>query len=143
MKIRKATTKDLKKVAEIFKAEFEKKPYNEKWSTKVALQKIKEYHKSGYIFVLEIKKQIIGFIIAYDFIWHDGKRAFIDEIVVSSEYQGKGFGKKLMRYAEDFFKKKKVKNVELMAVKNSKASKIYSKLGYKEEKFVLMVKPIK
>lgn len=129
--IRKATNKDLKKISEIFRSEYNKPPYNYKWSEKMALKKIKDYFKNNYMFVLKVEKKIIGFIILSTFLWSEGTRGLIDEVIVSSKHQGKGFGKELLNYAEDFFKKKKARRIVLYS-KTSKAFKIYKKKGYKE-----------
>lgn len=142
IKIRKAINKDLKKISEIFRTEYRKPPYNEKWSEKDSLKKIKEYLKKNYIFVLEIRKEIVGFIIGSTFLWYDGQRGFIDEIVISLNFQGKGLGKKLMNHIEKFFKKKEIKRISLASSKKAKAFKIYKKLGFKEQ-FVTMAKKLK
>ena len=143
MKIRKATKKDVKNIADLFRREFRKPPYKEKWSEKDAVRKIRDYFKRSSIFVLETEKEITGFIVASTFLWESGIRGFIDEIVVSSKFQREGYGKKLINYAEDYFKKKGIKRVSLMSAKNSMAFKVYKKLGFKEENFVSMYKKLK
>ena len=82
MEIRKATIKDLKEIEKIFKREYSKFPYNEKWTKKTSLLKIKEYFRDNVIFVLEYEKKIIGFIIGHIEIWDKGDKGFIDEVVV-------------------------------------------------------------
>ena len=141
MKIRKAEKKDLKKISEIFKIEYAKKPYNEKWGSK-AIVKIKDYFSRNFIFVIEDSKKIAGFVIASPYLWHDGVRCAIDEIVVSSEYQGKGYGIKLLDYLEDFAGKRGIKAITLFSATKSKAFKFYKKRGFKEEDFVSMIKKI-
>ena len=60
MKIRKARKEDLKDMAKIFVEEYRKKPYNEKWTRKVALRKIKEYYKkNSRIWVVELDKFVV------------------------------------------------------------------------------------
>ena len=63
MKIRKATKKDLKKIAEIFRIESAKKPYLQKRNRKKALDKIKEYFKNEDIYISILNNKIAGFII--------------------------------------------------------------------------------
>ncbi len=141
--IRKAKANDLKKISVIFRTEFGKPPYNEKWPEKIAMKKLKEYYKDNYMFVLEIEKEIAGFIIGSLNTWHDGIRGFVDELVVSSKFQGKGYGTKLIKHFENFIKKKGSKKISLFSVTKSKAFKIYKKLGFKKEDLVSMVKKIK
>ena len=143
MKIRKATVKDFKKVVDIFREEYGKPPYSERWSKQAAFKKIKEYYGKGYFFILEIDKEIQGFLIGNSYLWHDGIRGSIDELVISSKSQGKGYGSKLINYFEKFLNKKGIKKISLFSAKKSKAFKIYKKLGFKEEDFVSMVKKIK
>ena len=143
IKVRKAERKDLKKIAEIFRIGYEKPPYSEKWSKKDALDKIKEY--SGYcsIFVAKIDTKIAGFVIANTYKWYDGLRGLISEIFVSKGFQRKGIGKKLMNSAENYFKKKHVREMLLYAHKNSKAINFYRKLNYKKDGYIPFIKKLK
>jgi len=143
IKIRKAEKKDLKKIAEIFRIEYAKYPYNEKWGMKGALDKIKEYFKNCSFFIAEIDSKIVGFIIANTYDWYDGIRGLISEIVISKEYQRKGIGKKLMNSIEDYFKKKHVKEMLLYAHTNSKSINFYKKLNYKKEGYIPFIKKLK
>jgi GNAT superfamily N-acetyltransferase len=66
----------------------------------------------------------------------------IDEIVVDSANQGKGIGKKLMKFAQKYFKG--VTSVDLWIFKLAKAYKFYKNLGYKDhEKGVMRYKRLK
>lgn len=143
MRIRRAKIKDLKRIIKLFKEEYSKKPYNEKWTNKTASKKIKEYYKEANIFVAVLNEKIRGFIIFSRFLWFDGQRGIIDEVVVDLKEQGKGIGKELIKYAENFLKRKEIKKIVLISHNSSKAFKIYKKFGYKTNNFVQMVKKIK
>ncbi len=142
MKIRKAKNEDIKAIAAIFRKEFGRKPYYEKWTEKTSLNKIKEYFKDYYTFVLEIEGMVVGFVIGSTFLWYDGRRGMVDEIVVSSEHQNKGLGGRLINHIEEVFRKKGIKKTTLLSCKRSKAFQIYKKKGYKEEDLVAMIKKI-
>ena len=142
MKIRKAKSSDLKKIANIFKTEFAKKPYNEKWTEQGALKEIKIYFKKSLIFIIAEKNEIEGFLVVMIDSWWDGKRSFIKEIIIAEKSQRKGYGKALTSYFENYSKKRKIKTISLMSNKKSKAFKIYKKLGYKEHGFVSMEKKL-
>lgn len=142
MRIRKSKKEDLKQIAEIFMAEFRKHPYNEKWTLRKALKKINEYFNEKLIFVLSEKEKIAGFIIGQIELWDTGNQGYIAEFVVSSDYQGKGYGKKLMNHFQDCLKKKGVEEIQLMSSLESEAFKIYEKLGFKKTRCVLMKKRI-
>jgi aminoglycoside 6'-N-acetyltransferase I len=143
MKLRKATKKDLKEIAILFDKEYSKPPYNEKWESRILNKKLNDYLKNAKIIVLEKDNLIKGFVIYSSFDWWDGRRGFIEEIVVDSSEQGKGFGKKILQEVEKEMKKNGIKKCSLMSVLSSKAFKFYKHLGFKEEDYVSMVKELK
>jgi len=144
MKIRKAEKKDLKIVDEIFRGEYGKPPYNEKWDARISFAKIKGYFNNNFFFILEENKKIIGFAIGHIVLWDRGKVGYIDEIVVLEKFQGKGYGKLLMNHLEKQFRLKGVVNIDLMTNPKAKAFKIYKKMGYNQLKdFIYMVKKLK
>jgi len=143
MRIRKATIEDTKKIVEIFREEYAKEPYDENWNKEAATKRIKNYFKDHELFVLEINGVVEGLMILTSYVWHNGMRGFLHELVVSHEQQGKGYGRKLIEFAEDFFRKRGMKEVNLMSSKKPIAYKIYKKMGYTEENgFVSMFKEI-
>ena len=144
LKIRKATTKDLKRIAELFSVEYSKPPYSGKWPKERALKKVQAYHKSLLVYVGVLEKEIIGFIIFRVATGDREKETYIQELVVDSKFQGKGFGKILLKYVEDYSKRKGMKEIAFLAHVKSKAFKIYKKLGWKQSKtFVYMFKKVK
>ncbi len=128
MKIRKATKKDHKRIAELMKNEYGKPPYKEKWTIKAAVKSIKHCLKVGEMFVAVVGGKVIGFILLRYEYYNIGKVTCIEELVVDSKYQGKGIGKALIKKAEKVCKSKKI---WIIAAKNALAFKIYQKLGYK------------
>jgi ribosomal protein S18 acetylase RimI-like enzyme len=133
MKIRKSTKKDAREIAEIFVKESAKKPYLQKWNKKTALKEITKSFKEYDMYVVLIDKEIIGFVMSH--INKDNKeKAFVDELWLKNNYQGKGFGKSLMKFIEKIYKKKRVKIVQLVSNRKSGAFKFYKKLRYDESK---------
>lgn len=142
--IRKVMEKDLKRIDVIFRKEYGKAPYNEKWPKTISLAKINKYFKNNSMFVFEEKKEIIGFIIGHIELWDRGKVGYIDEVVILREFQGKGYGKALMDHLRKHFRKQKVKNIDLITNPKSNAFKIYKKMGFKVMKdFIYMTKKLK
>ena len=141
--IRKVKSGDLKAISGIFRAEYGKPPYNEKWSEKSALKKIREYYKGNLIFVMEIGNEVVGFIIGRLDTWDDGARGFISELAVSSKFQGKGCGTALIRHFEDFARKKGSRKISLFSSGKSRAFRLYKKLGFRKEDYFSMVKTIR
>lgn len=140
VKIRRAKKEDLKKIAELFLIETSKKPYVQGWTRITSLEKIKELFKSEIIFVLEIE-EIVGFITIVPN--KKKKEIYVDELWISKEYQGKGFGKMLMNFVEKTFKNKGMKKITLMANQEAGAVKFYKKLNYKiKHQFIYFTKDL-
>ena len=143
IRIRKATGRDFKNISSIFREESSKKPYFQKWTERTALERIIEFSKTDDIFVVMASNKIIGFIVSHVGIEEKGKGAFVKEIWLKKEYQGKGLGKVFMRFIEKRYKNKGAKSIFLMAHKKSGAFGFYKKLRYKEHNdFVLMGKKL-
>lgn len=138
-KIRKATLKDTNAIAKLIKEEFNKQPYEDGWTDKTSRGIVRYFLKIGYGFVLIEGKKIIGVVIARDEPYAQGTYINIEELVVSSEYQGKGYGKKLIQELERIGKKKKAHVIYFSANKKSKAFNFYKKLGYKESKQMVIL----
>lgn len=141
MKIRKATKKDLNEIAKILMKESAKPPYNEKYNMKIALREVNNFSKNE-LYIAENEKNILGFI-ASSITADDKKKAYINELWLKVEFQGKGIGKSLVKFIEDFYKKKGVKIIRLVSKRSSKAFEFYKKIKYKEYKeLVFMEKKI-
>ncbi len=142
IKIGKARKSDSKDIIKLFIKEYSKPPYNERWTKASINKKMKDYYKESKIFILKDKK-LVGFVIFHEYMWDRGEQGEIDEIVVDSNFQGRGYGTKLMFFVEDYFKKKGIKILSFMSNPKSKAFKFYNKLGYKEHDFVSLQKILK
>ena len=141
--IRQAKSSDLKQIVKILRTEY-KKTFKETWSEKSAMKIIRGYFHTVSIFVHLHEKTITGFIITRPVTWNDGLRYIVEEIAVSSDYQGKGIGRELIEHVEKFARKKGAVKIELFAGKKSKAFKIYKKFGFKESTdYVHMYKKLK
>ncbi|MCX8159145.1 MAG: GNAT family N-acetyltransferase [Candidatus Pacearchaeota archaeon] len=141
VKIRKGKKSDLKEIVRIFIKEFGKSPYNEKWSEKNAFLKFKDYFKFAKCFVAVVDKKVVGFIFA-DTYYQQTKKLWIYDLVVDGSYQGGGIGKKLIDFAINYFMKKGIDGVRLIASRKAKAFKFYKKLNFKETDFVEMEKKL-
>jgi len=57
---------------------------------------------------------------------------FIDKVGILEKHRGKGLGTKLLKFAFNVARRKKIKNIELEVIeKNIKAILLYQKLGFK------------
>jgi len=144
MKFRKATKKDLGKIAEIFRIESAKPPYNKKKTSKKALAGIKKDFKDNDLFVAIIEGKIVGFIM----IRKDSdikNRRWINELWILKNYQRKGIGREMMNKIEGMYKKKNIKTLGLAAyTRKGGAVDFYKKLNYKvDNRVVSMTKKLK
>jgi diamine N-acetyltransferase len=70
-----------------------------------------------------------------------GRDAFVDEFYLAEQYRGRGWGRRAMEFAEDAARKLGVTALHLEVVhKNATALEIYSRLGFKVHKSILMSK---
>ena len=101
----------------------------------IGMEKIRT-DKSITIKVLQKSGKAIGFILyvyGKSVLWRENtKYGAIQEVVVSSEHRGKGYGKKLMNYAIDKLRKAGATKISLMVFEaNKRARSLYEKLGFK------------
>jgi len=144
MIIKKATTKDLKSIAEIFRIESSRPPYNNKRTPKKALNRIKEAFRSNDIYVAIINNVIVGFVM----VQRDSgikNQLWINEIWILKLYQGQGIGRKIMDEIESIYKKKGIKVFEIVAdTRKGGSREFYKKLRYKiDNSMVFMQRRIK
>jgi len=129
MKIRKATKKDARKMVFLKSRTFEKinsKDYpKEVVKEYVKLQtskRIIEDMKKDKYFIIENNGKILGMVRFYN-------KNIIGNLFIKWDEIGKGYGKKLMDFVENYAKKKGEKKIILYPTKTAK--KFYLKLGYK------------
>ena len=102
-------------------------------NTKYTIEDFKKFisDKNNYGFVAIYDNKIVGFATAYMFLKPDGRKVlYLDTIDVMSEYQGNGYGKKLISLACDFGKKIGCYKMFLITNKNNIAAcKCYENAG--------------
>lgn len=144
VKILRLSKENLKQCVPIFIREYAKKPYKEKWNQKNACAYLKEIFEGNENFAFAAKgdSRIVGFVLGHAYQWWDGKRMFVDEIVVDERFKGKGIGSKLWAAFEMSLKKHKIRQVSGMAAPQAKAMKFHKKMGLKKSDFVILEKKL-
>ncbi|MFJ7726774.1 GNAT family N-acetyltransferase [Neobacillus sp. NPDC097160] len=104
---------------------------------------VKSDIKMGNLFGLSTDKKIIGAVAVdtneskkyRELKWEDedGKPLMIHRLAVHPDYQGKGYGKQLLQFAEDYSLRNGYSSIRLDVFSlNSGAVKMYERAGYQE-----------
>jgi len=93
-------------------------------------------HPDCLLAVAESDGKLIGFCYSYISLkpkyFKLEKFGFIGDLYVKPEYRGQGIGRDLVNDALAFFKKRKIKQIELLvAIKNENTIKFWEALGFK------------
>jgi len=137
MRIRKATIKDIDRIAELcieygrYEHELDKNQgigtFDEEKKITLKFFKSKEYEW----FLLDDNGKVVGFISLAIEKRGKTKRGLFSTIFIEKEYRGKGWGTKLLNHALDYLKKKGCTSVRSFGYPNNKASAdFYRKLGF-------------
>ena len=120
------------KVSANFKGAFPLKPYEE------TLTSFSESLEKGTsrIAAIESTEKIIGFC-KIDITDNDG---YLSHLVVLQKYRGSGYGKMLMDWAMEQFRKSNVRQIELKVVNGNEAIHLYEKYGFKIKSHILGLK---
>ena len=81
---------------------------------------------------------VIGFAMGYFKQYDDIVGYSLEEIIISADYQHKGFGSILLKEIETKVKEKGAYCVELQAVNDELHEKYYNKAGYKKARLAYM-----
>ncbi|KHO47845.1 MAG: hypothetical protein QJ16_C0006G0019 [archaeon GW2011_AR1] len=135
--IRKTKKEDLKIISKIYRDEFSKPPYNENWTEKKSINKMRFFLKFYDLYSVIFKKQVIGFACINKNFMCPGEVAFWEEFAIKKEFQNGGIGTFVLNEIFKIYKKKGYKkfmgivnlNSKGIVNLNSKASKLYKKLN--------------
>jgi len=114
------------------------------WTEQTARKRIQQVLSMMGSFSLIMKNEqnnAVGFVMGYFKQYDDIVGYTLEEIIISAEYQHKGFGSILLKEIEARVREKGASCVELQAVNDEMHEKYYGKAGYKNTvNFVLKVK---
>lgn len=102
---------------------------------RIGLEMILKDPTIGSIFVLKENDSIIGMV---SILWSistalGGKVAFLEDMIVSPSYRGKGAGRMLVEYAIAYTQKRECKRITLLTDNdNHAAHQFYQQLGFKK-----------
>ena len=134
----KSVKADLLVIAKMYKTEMSKPPYNENWTERKAIEKMKFYSKVYDLFTIKVNdkenNQIAGFICINPKFMCPGEVAFGEEFVIKKEFQNKGIGAYVIKEIIRLYKKRGFKRLLGIANTKGKAIKLYYKLGVEPSK---------
>ncbi len=125
MKIKKIVKKEVNKVYSFLKESglFVRSVQRELYEFELLIK-----HNPDTCFVIEKDGEIIGSVFGA----FNGRRAWIYHLCIHPEYQGKGYGKMLLRKTEEALKRKGATKILLgIFLDNLKIVPFYEKLGFK------------
>lgn len=143
LSIRQAVLNDLPRILEIYR-ELTEDP-EDKISIIEAENKFKkiESYPDYKLYVAEYGNQIIGTfaLLIMDNIAHRGEpSSIIEDVAVKKEFQGKGIGKEMMRFAMNLSRQKGCYKMVLSShMRRDQAHKFYESLGFKKHGFSFIV----
>ena len=117
-------------------------PFEEQ-ASRSALQLILGNDSYGQIYLICIKKEIIGYlVVTFGFsLEYRGRDAFVDEIYIQEKYRGQGIGKKGLQFAENICREQGIQALHLeVGRENTKAQAMYRKAGFIDHDRYLLTK---
>ncbi len=126
---------DFDEIAKIYAEEFSKKPFNEPWNLKLALDKLNIFSRYCDIWKIVIEEKIVGFLIINPNQWFIGEIIFGEEMAIIEEFQRKGIGQNAIGKIFEIYKKKGYKKYMCLVNKKSKSFGLQNKMGVEESQF--------
>ncbi len=132
--LNKSKKNELEEISKIYMTEFSKFPYNENWTAKKSLEKIKFFYKFYDIYTIKANNLLVGFIVINPNFMCPGEVAFGEEMAIMQNFQGKGIGTFVLKKIMEIYKKRGFKRFVGIADTKSKAFNLYKKLGINPSK---------
>ncbi|MGL6174034.1 MAG: GNAT family N-acetyltransferase [Cellulosilyticaceae bacterium] len=136
----------LGEITELFIKEFNKAPWNDKWTYDRAYNRLKDlYEHPRFIGIVCIfNKKVVGVVMGYLEYWYEGYHYNLKEIFIDTEIQGQGIGSQLLNSLEDKLLDQDVTRIELFTLEDQKTIGFYTKNQFTRiEELVLMEKKLK
>lgn len=142
VEIKELETKDISSIVSVYISYYNKQEGG-CWTETTAGKRICQVlsMEDSYGLIMKDRNVVIGFAMGYFKQYDDIKGYTLEEIVIVSEYQNKGYGSILLKELEMRVRKKGAACVELQAVADAHHEHYYGKAGYHNAKnFVMKVK---
>jgi len=141
MKVQKLKKEDLKNCANLLIQAYNGRPWNYQWTLlKASLYLNELFESSRFVgFIMYDGDQLVAAMFAHVKTWWIDDQLMIDELFVSAQEQGKGYGQTLMNSAIEYAKNNNLGSITLLTHKYMPAGKFYEKNKFlKADQYVLM-----
>ena len=103
-----------------------------RWTAETACAYLEDYfdEKKFVGFVIEEDNVVIGAMFTHEKIWWNNSELFIDEMFIIPDMQRKGYGKMLIKAAENYVSEHKLAGFTLSTNKYAPAPDFYKKNGF-------------
>lgn len=132
IKYRRFENDDLTAAAKLFQKAFLEAPWYEEWTFQQAYDRLAEQKNCqnfcGY--VMFDGDELIGIMSGRIMTYLDYKELWIDELCISSQYQGKGIGSLFLEYIKGQLNDLLVSKIVLNTTKSYLSDKFYAKNGF-------------
>lgn len=118
---------------------------NEMWQCCWSFEKAKEYltdivdSKKFVGFTLFVDNEVKGAILCREKTWWNNNEIFVEELFVSPELQGQGYGSALLKAVESYIKEKGLAGFTLLTNRYAPAPHFYRKNGFCDGEHVLFM----
>lgn len=135
---------DMRRCAPILVAAFNESPFPLRWTTKTAVERLKEVHKRGpdFCFVYERRDAILGFIFCSTHTWGEGQHLTIDHLIVHGSSRGKGIGTKLLERVEKAARAKGVLGIDLTTNVSGPDASFWKERSFRPAGYIQMTKDL-
>lgn len=141
MSIREMKQDDIPACAEIMCSVYNNELWMCRWEKDTAIAYLLDFYNVskfvGYVICEDDK--VIGAVFAHEKIWWNNSEVFIEEMFVSPDRQGNGFGTMLLNEVEKYVKGHQLAGITLSTNKYAPALLFYKKNGFMECEHVLFM----
>lgn len=130
--IRKMKRADIPFCADILCKVYNNELWQCRWTAETACAYLEDYfdEKKFVGFIIEEDNVVIGAMFTHEKIWWNNSELFIDEMFIIPDMQRKGYGKMLIKAAENYVSEHKLAGFTLSTNKYAPALDFYKKNGF-------------
>lgn len=141
MKAQELKKEDLEKCANLITQAYNGRPWNYQWNiTRATLYLTELFEASRFVgFVIYEDEQLVAAMFSHVKTWWIDDQLMIDELFVSAEEQGKGYGQLLLTTAMEYARENNIGSITLITHKYMPAVTFYEKNKFlRAEQYVMM-----